>query len=151
MQALEGRALSPDDLPADRGAYALVLRLARGTRLDIAALGYPVLPPGLYLYAGSAWGPGGVRARVGRHLRQPKVPRWHIDRLTETAAVERVIAFPGARECEIADFAVARGAQVPVPGFGASDCRRCEAHLLAVHPAVVEALTKTDECASAST
>ena len=46
LQTLEGRALSPDDLPADRGAYALVLRLARGTRLDIATLGRPVLPAG---------------------------------------------------------------------------------------------------------
>lgn len=143
MQALEGRALSPDDLPADRGAYALVLPLARDTRLDIAALGRPVLPAGLYLYAGSAWGPGGIRARVARHLRRGKALVWHIDRLTEAAAVERVVAFPGARECEIADFVVARGAQVPVPGFGASDCRSCEAHLLAVEPDLVRVLMST--------
>ena len=143
MQALGRRALSPDDLPADRGAYALVMRLARGTRLDIATLGRPVLPAGLYLYAGSARGSGGIRARVGRHLRHPKARVWHIDHLTEAAAVERVVAFPGARECAVADFVVARGAQAPVPGFGASDCRRCEAHLLAVEPDLVQVLMST--------
>ena len=141
MQALEGRALSPDDLPADRGAYALVSRLARGTRLDIATLSRPVLPAGLYLYAGSAWGPGGIRARAGRHLRRPKARVWHIDHLT--AAIEQVVAFPGARECEIADFVVARGAHAPIPGFGASDCRSCEAHLLAVEPDLVQVLMST--------
>ena len=143
MQTLEGRALSPDDLPADRGAYALVLRLARGTRLDIATLGRPVLPAGLYLYAGSAWGPGGIRARAGRHLRRPKARVWHIDHLTAVAAVEWVAAFTGTRECEIADFVVARGAHVPILGFGASDCRNCEAHLLAVEPDLVQVLMST--------
>ena len=64
------RALNPGTLPDIRGAYALVLRLAHETRLDIATLGRPLLPAGLYLYAGSAWGPGGIRARVRRHLRQ---------------------------------------------------------------------------------
>lgn len=138
------RALSPGTLPDIRGAYALVLRLAHETRLDIATLGRPLLPAGLYLYAGSAWGPGGIRARVRRHLRQPKSRVWHIDRLTEMAEVDRVIAFPQARECAIADFVVARGAHAPIPRFGASDCRRCEAHLLAVDPILVDALAKRD-------
>ena len=151
MQALGRRALSPDDLPANRGAYALILRLARDRSLDIATLGRPVLPAGLYLYAGSAWGPGGIRARVGRHLRHPKARVWHIDHLTEAAEIDRALAFPGATECAIADFVVVRGAQVPVPGFGASDCRRCEAHLLAVRPALVKAFEETDESVSALT
>ena len=142
MQALGWRALNP--IPDAPGAYALVLRLARETRLDIASLGWPVLPAGLYLYAGSAWGPGGIRARVARHLRRGKARVWHIDRLTEAAAVEEVIAFPGGRECAIADFAVAHGAQVPIPRFGASDCRTCEAHLLAVEPDLVDALARVD-------
>ena len=136
------RVLNPGDLPDASGAYALVLRLARAMRLDIATLGRPVLPPGLYLYAGSAWGPGGIRARVGRHLRHPKARVWHIDHLTEAAAVEDVVAFPGARECAI--VAALPGAGVPVPRFGASDCRRCEAHLLAVDRRLVAALANRD-------
>ena len=140
MQALGRRTLKPSDLPADPGAYALVLRLARETRLDIATLDRPLLPAGLYLYAGSAWGHGGIRARVGRHLRRGKARVWHIDRLTEEAAVEEVIAFPGNRECAIADLAIAHGARVPIPRFGASDCRKCEAHLLTVDRDLVDAL-----------
>ena len=140
MQTLGRRALNPDDLPAHPGAYALVLRLARDARLDIATLGRPVLPAGLYLYAGSAWGPGGIRARMRRHLRQGKARVWHIDHLTEMAAAEDVIAFSGGQECAI--VAAAAGARVPVPGFGASDCRRCEAHLLAVDRARVDMLRK---------
>ena len=117
-----------------------------------------MLPPGLYLYAGSAWGPGGIRARVGRHLRHPKSRVWHIDRLTEAAPVDDVIAFPGARECaivaalpgarECAIVAALPGARVPVPRFGASDCRRCESHLLAVDPDHVDALARVDRSVS---
>ncbi|MDE0333456.1 MAG: GIY-YIG nuclease family protein [Defluviicoccus sp.] len=138
---MERRALNPDDLPSGRGAYALFLRLSREIRLDIPTLGHPVLPAGLYLYAGSAWGRGGIRARVARHLRRSKARVWHIDHLTEAAPVEEVVAFPGGRECMIADFAVAHGAQVSVSRFGASDCRRCDAHLLTVEACLVSALT----------
>ena len=133
------RALNP--IPDSPGAYALILRLAHDIRLDIRTLGRPELPAGLYLYAGSAWSPGGIRARVSRHLRKDKSKVWHIDHLTETAAVEEVVAFPGGRECMIADFAVAHGAQVSVSRFGASDCRRCDAHLLTVEACLVSALT----------
>ncbi len=148
---MDRRALSPDRLPAARGAYALVLRLERETALDIAALGRPVLPAGLYLYAGSAWGRGGIRARAARHLRLPKARVWHVDRLTEAAAVDRVLAFPGGDECALAARAVALGAGVPVPGFGASDCRRCPAHLFAVDPVLVAAFAKRDSPADAAT
>ena len=129
-------------LPVAPGAYALILRLSREARLDIATLGRPVLQPGLYLYAGSARGAGGIRARVARHLRHPKARVWHVDHLTGTAEVEDVIAFPGGRECGIVDFAVAHGARAPIPRFGATDCRRCEAHLLAVDPDHVDALAQ---------
>ncbi len=131
-------------MPDAPGAYALILRLARETRLDIRTLSRPELPAGLYLYAGSAWGPGGIRARVARHLRKDKTKVWHIDRLTEVATAEEVIAFPGGRECMIADFAVAHGARAPIHRFGASDCRTCEAHLLAVEPDLVDALARVD-------
>ena len=142
MPALGRRALNP--MPDAPGAYALILRLARETRLDIPALDRPVLSAGLYLYAGSAWGPGGIRARLARHLRRGKARVWHIDHLTEAATVEDVVAFPGGWECMIADFAVGHGARAPIPRFGASDCRTCEAHLLAVEPDLVDALARVD-------
>ena len=132
-------------MTAARGAYALAVRLARGARLPIAGLGAPSLPAGLYLYAGSAWGPGGIAARLGRHLRRPETRHWHIDHLVAAGAVEDALAFPGGRECEI--VARARGlpgAGIPVPGFGASDCRVCPAHLLSVDRALVRRLETRD-------
>jgi Uri superfamily endonuclease len=101
-----------DDLPAAPGAYVLMLELRRPVRLAIATLPATTLPPGRYAYAGSARGPGGIRARVRRHLRKDKKPHWHIDRLADLLRVP--------------------GASVPVPGFGSSDCRRCAAHLVAL-------------------
>jgi histidyl-tRNA synthetase len=93
------------------------------------------LPAGRYLYCGSARGPGGLRARIARHLRRRKPLRWHVDQLTTRGTVIAVWAIPGGDECDL----VARLAllPVPLPGFGSSDCRRCRSHLL-VWPEGVE-------------
>ena len=117
-------------LPAAPGAYVLAVALARPVRLSIPALGRPVLAAGLYLYAGSARGPGGLRARVRRHLRRAKAIRWHIDHVTAMGAPAGFLALPGARECALlARLLAVPGMTVPVPGLGSSDCRSCPAHL----------------------
>ncbi len=84
-----------------------------------------------------ARGPGGVRARLGRHLRGDGRPRWHVDFLRAHAAPLAwawTTALPDEVPWEclwsqaLADLP---SISVPVPGFGASDCRRgCLAHLL---------------------
>ena len=56
-------------LPTERGSYALHLRLARSRVLQIGRLGRFTFPAGEYIYVGSALGAGGLRSRVGRHLR----------------------------------------------------------------------------------
>jgi Uri superfamily endonuclease len=122
-------------LPAAPGAYVLDLVLGRRTTLAIASLGRPTLAPGRYLYVGSALGPGGIRARAGRHLRRRKTRRWHVDHLRARAALRGVVSLPGGGECEvIAALRAIRAVAVPVPGFGSSDCRRCLAHLLLARP-----------------
>lgn len=83
------------DLPAGPGAYALLLRLAEPAEAPTRAFPSAVLAPGTYLYAGSAWGPGGIRARVLRHARRAKALHWHVDSLTEVADLVGVLAFPG--------------------------------------------------------
>ena len=124
-----------DDLPTGPGAYALLLRLAEPAAAPTRAFSSAVLAPGTYLYAGSAWGPGGIRARVLRHARRGKARHWHIDSLTEVADLAVVLAFPGGHECGLIERGRALpGASVPIPGFGSSDCRSCAAHLLAVPP-----------------
>ena len=118
------------DLPNAAGAYLLWLPLERPLELAAPKPGAR-LEPGVYLYFGSANGPGGLAARVARHLRADKRPRWHVDQLTVAAGSKaRALAWPGGGECAWRAAVQAAGAQVPVPRFGASDCRRCPAHLL---------------------
>ena len=69
-------------VPPDPGAYLLLIELAAPLALGIPRFGAAILPPGRYAYGGSAYGPGGLRARIGRHLRRDKPLRWHVDRLT---------------------------------------------------------------------
>ncbi len=111
-------------LPAAPGTYVLWLRAEQPARIAVGALGICTVAPGCYGYVGSAHGPGGVAARVGRHLATLKPARWHIDYLRAVTAPTRVWMRAGAdrREAEWAD-ALARlpGAEAPWPGFGASD------------------------------
>ncbi|MCB2087428.1 MAG: GIY-YIG nuclease family protein [Sphingomonadaceae bacterium] len=132
---LGGGALAgPDEveqIPAEAGAYALFLRLDARLRFERRALA-GVLEPGWYAYAGSAKGPGGMRARLARHMRAGKAVRWHVDEVSNAAAEVAALAIPGGSECAIVDALLGSGRfSVPIPGFGSSDCRHCAAHLLA--------------------
>jgi len=118
-------------VPTEPGAYLLIMEMSDPVPLEIRALGTAALPAGRYAYAGSAWGPGGIRARIIRHLKVDKKRHWHIDHLTAVAPPIEVIAFPGRNECDILAEILARpGASIPVSGFGSSDCRDCPAHLV---------------------
>ncbi len=131
--------MTAQDLPAVPGAYALILWLNDATPVSTAAHGPGTLPPGCYVYAGSARGPGGIRARVRRHLRPAKSPHWHIDQITARAAIARVVAWPGGSECGLVDGLRAQTEIIfPAPGFGSSDCRHCPAHLCRLPPMSVD-------------
>lgn len=132
LQTLFPECTAPDGKP---GAYLLLIRL--DAPLQFTLRGQPVsLPAGTYAYAGSARGSGGIAARVARHLRKEKKPHWHVDALTVAASEIAVRGFPGGSECALVERLVASGhAEVPLPGFGSSDCRSCEAHLLRLNMA----------------
>ncbi len=120
-------------VPAEPGAYLLLIELAAPLALHIPSLGPATLPAGRYAYGGSAYGPGGLKARIGRHLRRDKSLRWHVDRLTAAGRAIGLRAVPGGRECDLVRGLLdLPGASVPVPGFGSSDCRSCPAHLVAL-------------------
>jgi Uri superfamily endonuclease len=122
-----------DSIAADPGAYLLAIDLPRKLVLEIAALSSPALAPGRYVYCGSAYGPGGPRARIARHLKKDKSPRWHVDRLTLAGHVSRIAVLRGGSECALmAGLRTLPGVSLPVAGFGSSDCRVCPAHLAAV-------------------
>ena len=124
--------VDPNSIPADAGAYALLVRLDLPWRPSIRSLPDRILEPGPYIYCGSAYGPGGLRARVTRHMRAGKPAHWHVDRLTAAGRIEGAAVRIGGRECDLVAAFMANGADVALAGFGSSDCRRCAAHLLAV-------------------
>ena len=122
-------------LPAPPGSYVLPLHLSRPRTITAGRLGEVRLPAGEYFYAGSALGPGGLRARVGRHLRGDGRPHWHIDRLrtiTEIRGVYYALS-DESQECLWSQaLAALPHARIPVPGFGSSDCQSiCRSHLIA--------------------
>lgn len=116
----------------NNGVYLLVLHLPVACALNVGALGRREFPAGWYVYAGSAHGPGGLDARLRRHRSLEKRVRWHVDYLR--AAADWVEAWtaplPADCECEWARRLMASpGADIPVRGFGASDCH-CASHLV---------------------
>ena len=118
-------------LGSQPGTYALIMSASRERRVDIGKLGQLMVRPGFYVYVGSAFGPGGLRARVLRHCRKKKRRHWHIDYLGAVTRIEEVwyTCEEARRECRwAAVLARMRGASVPMMGFGASDCR-CASHL----------------------
>lgn len=118
--------------PAVPGAYVLIIETIKTVSLKVAGK-TANLPAATYLYFGSAWGPGGLRARVGRHLKVGKSLRWHVDRLSAMGRISGVVTVPDGEECALfRRFSTAPGCTVPVTGFGSSDCGRCPAHLLRI-------------------
>ena len=116
---------------SESGTYALLLVPTDFRCLGIGRLGSLALRPGWYVYVGSAFGPGGVGARLAHHRRLAERPHWHIDYLRPHATLGRVwyTYDPGRREHEWASVLVQLpGAEVALSGFGASDCR-CRSHL----------------------
>jgi Uri superfamily endonuclease len=109
------------------GAYLLLIELREVIFVWLPNKPSVTLAPGRYIYAGSAYGPGGLKARVSRHMRRAKARRWHIDQLTETGNVIGASVFPGAIECDLVDMYSALS--TPIAGFGSTDCKRCHSHL----------------------
>ncbi|RLI15102.1 MAG: DUF123 domain-containing protein [Candidatus Hecatellales archaeon] len=118
-------------------AYLLFLKAGSPVEVRVGSLGLLSLPAGYYVYAGSAGGPGGVKARVGRHLRLARLKagkvKWHIDYLLtdpKVAAFESwKIENHGRIECAVSKE-IEKVSDLTVPGFGSSDCRLgCRGHL----------------------
>jgi Uri superfamily endonuclease len=118
-------------LPAP-GTYILWLQLDKTKRVRVGRLGVFTFEPGHYAYVGSAFGPGGIGARLGRHLRRNKKKRWHIDYLSGASRPGGAWICYGDPPLEhrwARALSALRGAWLPAAGFGASDCQ-CPAHLI---------------------
>jgi Uri superfamily endonuclease len=119
-------------VPVTRGSYLLIARLETAAEIAVGRLGTFVFAAGWYAYAGSALGPGGLRARLERHRRADKRLHWHIDYLLQESVVEAGWYLASVDRLECAWAAALAGLsghrQIP-PRFGASDCR-CPGHLV---------------------
>ena len=120
----------------------LLLRAAGGDEIAIGRRATLALQRGWYAYAGSARGPGGLAARVGRHIAGSGPLRWHIDYLRRATAPGEIWFAEAADNLEHAwADALARlpGVAMPLARFGASDCA-CPSHLyrFAARPALAQ-------------
>ena len=101
-------------------------------QLQIGRLGGMQLSKGWYVYVGSAFGPGGLAARISRHLQRHKTRHWHIAHLIWATTVREVWYSQRQRDLEhcwaqaALDQPAARNL---LRGFGASACQ-CLSHLV---------------------
>ncbi|MEY2633821.1 MAG: hypothetical protein RIR00_2475 [Pseudomonadota bacterium] len=126
VAATDNLCAPPDPAGRPLISYQLLIEVARPLRLQVGRFGCFEFPAGLYCYTGSA--KRNLLARVRRHLATEKRLRWHIDYLL-TAPGVRVLRATCLADAECALNQAVVGT-IPVPGFGASDCRQhCGSHL----------------------
>jgi Uri superfamily endonuclease len=115
------------DLPEANGTYILIVQVSQMKRLAIGSLGEFDIIPGFYAYVGSAFGTGGLRARIGHHLESTAEPHWHIDYLLQVATPVEVWFTTADRKLEhqwAERLEDAPGFHVPILRFGSSDYHR---------------------------
>jgi Uri superfamily endonuclease len=116
------------------GVYALVLHVATDCRIKVGKLGTYHFRRGFYIYVGSAHGPGGLKARIKHHAGKSMRPHWHLDYLRPMAELKEVWYAETKNRLEhhwATAVAKMSGSELPVKGFGSSDCR-CISHLFYV-------------------
>lgn len=114
-----------------KGVYLLVCELSENQEISIGKLGRFFFQKGEYLYVGSAFGPGGIGARVNHHLKISEKPHWHMDYLRKFVSIRELWLYETEKRLEHAwahIFLNRPDARTPIPGFGSSDCM-CKTHL----------------------
>lgn len=133
---LVGRWITPanlDSLASRKGAYVLLVGLDRALLAGAGRCRSGHLPTGTYLYAGSAYGAGGIAARIGRHFKRDKKVHWHVDRLTLEASCLAAFIVENGNECELVEALLeSNRVTIALEGFGSTNCSTCRSHLLAV-------------------
>lgn len=113
------------------GSYALLCIPCTTGEIQIGKLGTLDLQPGYYVYVGSAFGPGGVRARIMHHIQRSSRPHWHIDYLKPHCTLEEIWVEYSEMKQEsvwVERLSNCVRSSTPLIGFGASD-GRADAHL----------------------
>ncbi|MGK7956135.1 MAG: DUF123 domain-containing protein, partial [Crocosphaera sp.] len=100
-------------------------------QVTIGKLGTYPIKPGYYCYVGSAFGRGGLKSRINRHLQIKKRFHWHLDYLRPHLTLVAIYYSTDTvkRECEWAKSLLKNEKiSIPIKKFGSSDCD-CPAHL----------------------
>ncbi len=117
-------------LPEYTGTYVLIASVTQVKRIGIGSLGSFEIIPGFYAYVGSAFGAGGLRARIHHHIESTAEPHWHIDYLLQVAALSEVWFTTSDRKLERRWAELLESSpqfRTPIPRFGASDYHRSRA------------------------
>ncbi len=105
----------------------MCLFLPFSQKILIGKLGKIFFKKGYYLYIGKAFGPGGLNARIKRHLNKNTSKRWHLDYLKEFSELIFIGVIEGIDyECYLAQILVKDFSYIK--NFGSSDCK-CKSHL----------------------
>ena len=118
------------DLPHAGGDYVLVLNIPHPLEFEVGRLGPVRISQGWALYVGSARGPGGLAARLARHIKPAELKRshWHIDYLAAIAPIKEAWCHVGDLPMECRWAGLANEIVHAMPNFGSSDCS-CASHL----------------------
>jgi len=111
--------------------YVLVIGVKKPCNVEFSGKSI-IVDPGIYLYIGSARGPGGTLARVARYLSRQGKLWWHIDRLLACSSSSILgIFLLRARNCDCEEEVsrVFKSNLNGIQGFGSSDKRRDYSHL----------------------
>jgi len=96
----------------------------------VGRLGEVVLKEGIYLYVGSAQGPGGLHGRILRHLKKGNVQKWHVDYLLNHCSIKSIAYIIGKGDLETLLYKTFIQYFKPAwRGFGATDKKRDYTHL----------------------
>ncbi len=118
-------------MQAKPGTYALIMTCVNEQPIEVGKLGRLNTRAGFYVYVGSAFGPGGLKARIAHHVNISRRPHWHIDYLRPILHLKEVwYSYESERHEHRWAEALGRfkGATIPLAGFGSSDCS-CLTHL----------------------
>jgi len=115
-----------------KGTYIVILYLSGSKRIRIGRLGEFQFRRGYYTYVGSAFGPGGLAARLRHHANIAGRPHWHVDYLRQEALVAGMLFQESSQRHEhewAKQLLGMHGASPAIAGFGSSDCN-CRTHLI---------------------
>ena len=114
------------------GTYALIYHCPASFRTVVGKRGPIEVAKGYWIYVGSAFGPGGLKARLRHHLKPAQRPHWHLDYIKADLNPLEIWATADDEKREHAWARIVsglRGSTCPLTGFGATDCT-CPSHLI---------------------